>query len=99
MNTALTHPERAEELVDVLKAVAHPTRLKIIGMLCVAPCTVTDLCTGLATPQSLISQHLRVLRMQNLVRVDRTGGNATYSLREMRLRDLVSCINGCANQE
>jgi DNA-binding transcriptional ArsR family regulator len=98
MSTALQNPERVKELAEVLKAVAHPTRLQIVGMLCLKPCTVTDLCTELQTPQSLVSQHLRVLRMQQLVQVVRRGGNATYSLKENRLRDLVTCLNGCGDR-
>ncbi len=95
MNTALNHPERAEELAEILKAVAHPVRLRIVGALCAEPCTVTDLWQGLDVRQSLISQHLRVLRMQGLVQASRGGGSATYSLKEERLRGLVDCINGC----
>ena len=99
MITALDHPERAEDLAEMLKAVAHPIRLRIIGALCAQPCTVTELWQGLDIRQSLVSQHLGVLRMQGLVQADRTGGNATYSLKEERLKGLVECINGCRRRE
>lgn len=95
MISALRDPERAEQLAEVLKAVAHPIRLRIVGALCVDPRTVTELWQGLDIAQSLVSQHLGILRMQGLVHADRSGGTATYSLKDDRLRGLVDCLNGC----
>ena len=96
--TALKTPERAEEMAEFLKAVAHPVRLLIVGMLCARACTVTELWQGLELRQSMVSQHLGILRMQGLLGVDRTGGNATYSLKEEGLRGLIDCLNGCRQQ-
>ena len=42
--------------------------------------------------QAAVSQHLAPLRMLGLVAVDRTGGTATYSLKEPLLRSLVNCF-------
>ena len=87
--------ERATELADILKGVAHPLRLRIVSLLCEQEHTVTELTEKLGARQSLVSQHLAPLRMLGLVQVDRSGGRATYSLAEPRLRTLVDCLLGC----
>ena len=92
---ALLRAERLEHQVQVLKAVAHPVRLRIIAALCQADASVTDLAKGLDVPQPLISQQLRLLRMLKLVDAKRENGFAVYRLKEPRLRDLLQCIEGC----
>jgi DNA-binding transcriptional ArsR family regulator len=87
--------DTAEQLADVLKAVAHPLRLRAVAALCEAPKNVTELCERLGVRQALASQHLAVLRMSGLVSVDRTGGHSTYSIREPGLRNLIACLTGC----
>ena len=91
----MVNAQRAEELSEILKGVAHPLRLRIIMMLCERKHTVTELTDGLEAKQSLVSQHLAPLRMLGLVSVDRTGGHATYSLAEPNLRKLVDCLSTC----
>lgn len=86
---------RAEQLAEVLKAVAHPLRLRLVAALCEDPRNVTDLCERLGARQTLVSQHLAVLRMSGLVSVDRTGGRSTYSIKEPGLRNLVACLTDC----
>jgi DNA-binding transcriptional ArsR family regulator len=81
-----------------MKGLAHPTRLRIVSRLCRADATVTELCNELGVGQSLVSQHLSPLRMLGLVRVDRAGGKASYSLAEPRLRSLVDCLASCGSR-
>ncbi len=90
--------ERAQQLAEMLKAVAHPLRLRSIAALCEDPQTVSQLCQRLDVRQSLVSQHLAVLRMVGLVHVDRTGGRATYSIKEQGLRNLIACVTDCKKE-
>jgi len=86
---------RAAHLADVLKALAHPERLRIIAALSEEERTVTDLAGRLKLPQAVVSQQLRILRMSGLVAAERGGGFSRYRLAEPRLRDLLSCLEGC----
>jgi ArsR family transcriptional regulator len=86
---------RATRLGDVLKGLGHPTRLGIVNYLCASDRNVSELSEAIGAPQSLVSQHLAQLRMLGLVRVDRTGGHATYSIAEPRLRQLLECLSSC----
>ena len=87
--------DRALELSVILKGLAHPLRLRIIGMLCEREHTVTEMTEQLDTRQSLVSQHLSPLRLLGLVKVDRRGSRAYYSLGEPRLKNLMDCLTGC----
>jgi ArsR family transcriptional regulator len=75
--------ERAEELSDLLKVLADPTRLQLVVTLrdlgdavCVCDCTASF---GLSQPT--VSHHLARLREAGLVDVTRQGGWAYYRLR------------------
>ncbi len=87
---------RAENLSEILKAVAHPLRLRIVARLCGGAEHVNGLARALGAPQPIVSQQLRILRNQRLVAVARTDGLAMYRLREPALRDLVCCMDRCA---
>jgi len=86
---------RAKYLADVLKALAHPARLRIVAALCEGEESVIGLAERLGVPQAIVSQQLRILRMSGLVAAERSNGFARYSLAQPRLRELVSCLEGC----
>jgi DNA-binding transcriptional ArsR family regulator len=91
--------ERAGEIAEILKAVAHPLRLRIVALLCKSEAEVNALAERLGAPQAIVSQQLRILRMHRLVRASRANGRATYRLHESRLRDLVNCMEHCSVQQ
>ena len=88
-------PDRALRLSEVLRAVAHPLRLRIIAILCRNETNVGALAAALSAEQAIVSQQLRILRMSRLVDVTRGGGQARYRLAEPHLRDLVRCLESC----
>jgi len=82
-------------VAEVLKAVAHPLRLRIVAMLCEGEENVTALSEKLGASQAIVSQQLRILRSHGLVAANRDGGYATYRLVERNLRGLVRCMEKC----
>ncbi len=86
---------RAEHLAEVLRAVAHPVRLRLVASLCRGEEHVNALAERLDTPQPIVSQQLRILRSHRLVEVTRQDGFAWYRLAEPALRDLVCCMEKC----
>ncbi len=95
--TTINDEPRIEELASVLKGLGHPIRLRLVMLLCEEELTVTELVERLDVRQSLVSQHLSVLRMLGLLQADRTGGTATYSLREEGLRNMMNCLCSCGS--
>lgn len=87
--------ERARRAAEVLRAVAHPVRLRIVAMLCEGEANVGDMVRQLGTTQAAVSQQLRILRMHGLVGAARANGFARYRLEEPALRDLTRCVGHC----
>lgn len=87
--------ERATYIADILKALSHPIRLRIISLLDAGPMHVNAMAETLGYQQAVISQQLRILRMRQLVRAARVNGFANYELAEPRLRELLRCMEGC----
>jgi DNA-binding transcriptional ArsR family regulator len=86
---------RAGHLAEVLKAVAHPLRLRIIAILVEGDANVSELAGRLEAAQPIVSQQLRILRSHGLVAADRRDGFATYRLLERNLEGLVACMERC----
>ncbi len=87
---------RAEHCAGVLKAVAHPLRLRIVAALCQGEEHVNALAERLGASQAIVSQQLRILRLHDLVGVRREDGFAWYRLLEPNLKSLVGCMDRCA---
>lgn len=67
-------------LAQTFKALADPTRLKIIYVLSKKPLCVCDIASLLDMSQSAISHHLRLLRNLRLVKFKKEGKMVIYSL-------------------
>ena len=74
--------ERTEEEVAVFKALADPTRLRLVKLLChqqVSDALCVNALAGLLeVTQSAVSQHLRILKNIGLVRGERRGYRIHY---------------------
>ena len=55
-----------------VRAISHPLRTTILGLLHERAASVTEVATALARPKSTVAYHLQVLRDAHLVRVIRT---------------------------
>ncbi len=89
---------RAKHLADILKALAHPARLRIVAALCEGQESVIGLAERLDLKQAIVSQQLRILRMSGLVEAARENGFSLYGLAEPRLRELMTCLDGCRRE-
>lgn len=65
---------------DFLKAIAHPTRLRILELLQGGELCVCDITADLELEQSNVSQHLTVLKRQDLVSSRKDGLRVMYSV-------------------
>jgi DNA-binding transcriptional ArsR family regulator len=68
------------QLARVLKALADPSRLRIVNVLSHRGVCVCDLQTVLGLSQPFISRHLAYLRKMGVVRDQREGPRVCYSL-------------------
>ncbi len=77
----------------VLKALAHPSRLKIVDRLSEGECTVGELTTLVGSEQSTVSKHLAVLRSYGIVEDRREGNNVYYTLLTPCVMTFFTCAN------
>jgi DNA-binding transcriptional ArsR family regulator len=71
------------------RALAHPTRIRILEILLRGGRTVQELQEELALDQPIVSQHLAVLRNQGVVSAQKEGVSVRYALRDPLVRDLL----------
>lgn len=74
---------------DLLRAIAAPVRIAIVLQLNESPCCVHELVDALQTPQSLVSQHLRILKAARVVAGERVGREVMYRLVDDHLAGIV----------
>lgn len=77
-------------LSQIFKALADPTRLKIIYVLSKRPLCVCDIANLLDMTQSAISHHLRLLRNLKLVKFRKEGKMVIYSLDDDHVLELFN---------
>ena len=85
--------ESLDELVGVLKAVADPTRLRILGLVVDRGRCGQDLASRLGVSAPTVSHHLQVLRDAGLVKETREGPYRFYNLDLAALRGAAKSLS------
>jgi DNA-binding transcriptional ArsR family regulator len=75
---------------DLLRALASEHRLAIVQHLGEGPRCVHELVDAIGASQSLVSQHLRVLRGAQVVKTERRGREVVYSLTDEHIAHIVA---------
>ena len=89
----LDDEKRIERAAYVLKAVAHPLRIKIIQMLNEnKELNVSTIYKNLNAEQSLISHHLINMRDKGILEIRRSGKNIYYFLVDNAVSEIIECI-------
>lgn len=76
-------------VAELLKALAHPTRLKILELLRAGEVCVCEMIPRLGLEQSNISQHLAILRKQGLVSSYKDGLRVVYRVAHPEVFELL----------
>ena len=88
--------EKLEEAANMLKAIAHPLRISIIGLLDKEnKLTVTQIHEALQIEQSTASHHLGILKDKGVLASKREGKNILYYLKHNILSEIIKCIDKC----
>ncbi len=80
-------------MADFLKALADPTRLRVIEALRHAELCVCDLAALAGISVSGLSHQLRYLRNKNIVKFRKEGKMAYYSLVDAHISQLVDLVS------
>ncbi|MPQ48525.1 metalloregulator ArsR/SmtB family transcription factor [Marinifilum sp. N1E240] len=91
-------PEKLEQAANMLKAIAHPMRIAILGYLEDGKkLTVTEIHELLKIEQSTTSHHLGILKDKGVLSSKREGKNTYYFLKHCSLSNIVDCISNCTH--
>lgn len=79
---------------NVLRVVSHPLRLQLMEFIDKhGEINVNRIYNTLGLEQSITSQHLRMLRDQNMVETRKDGKKIFYTLNDKRLKQIFNAIN------
>ena len=77
--------DQYSELSEFFKIFGNPTRLKILSLLAIEDLCVCDICEALNLNQTTVSNQLRILRANNIVKYQKEGKLARYSLTDLHI--------------
>lgn len=93
MNISVARQGDQDEAASrLLKALANPHRLRIGRILAEGEITVGALADSLGLRESLVSQHLGVMRREKLVSARRVGQTVFYALEDQKARDVIGLL-------
>ena len=81
--------EIMEDIAELFKGFADPTRVHILSLLTQRELCVTDISDAVELSQSAISHQLRILKQMHLVTFRREGKNILYSLADDHVRTIL----------
>ncbi len=84
---------------DVLKAIAQPTRLKILEMLREGERCVCEMLPILNEEQANISKHLSVLRQAGIVDFRKEGVSSYYKIRHREVLKILDIVDRMVKKE
>lgn len=89
-------PKKLEEAASKLRAIAHPMRIAIIGLLEKEErMNVTEIYEKLKIEQASASHHLNILKSKGVLDSRRSGKNTFYSLKHEAISQIVDCLSKC----
>lgn len=85
---------------EILRAVAHPLRLKILEFINLNPnINVNKIYSSLQLEQSITSQHLRTLRDVGLVNAHREGKYIRYTINYNKIVHIITTVENFLDSE
>lgn len=83
---------------DVWKALADPTRRKILSLLKDKDMNAGEISNEFNMTKPSISNHLNILKQADLVDAEKVGQNVNYSLKTSVLEDVLKLISDLSSR-
>lgn len=77
---------------ELLRLLGHPLRLRIIQALKEQESCVKNLWHSLKLPQSLVSQHLNLLKSKDVLKSERKGNLVCYAIKDPRVVKILELL-------
>jgi DNA-binding transcriptional ArsR family regulator len=92
----LDDPIRAGRAVEIIEALAHPVRVRLVAALCADEGDAATLASRLGLPATSLVEHLEALERLGLIQHKFGAGSTTYRIAEPALHGLVACMEECS---
>lgn len=89
---------RFQAQANIMKALAHPTRLFIVNELAHAAKCVCELTDKIGADVSTVSKHLSIMKNAGIVGFEKRGTNIYYSLKMRCVLNFFTCVNEVLRQ-
>lgn len=83
----------AQLKADLLKAIAHPTRVRILDLLKGGELCVCHIFEELEVEQANTSQHLAILKKQEVLKSRKEGLRVYYSIKHPEVIELLGVVD------
>lgn len=83
----------ADAASDLLKSLANPIRLRLLCLLAERETSVGEMADAVGVRQSVVSQHLALLRKDDIVMTRRDGQTIWYSLADPRVLTIIETLH------
>ena len=87
--------EKAQRAADILKSVAHPTRLRIAELLETQEMTVGEIQESLGASQSMTSQQLSLMKARGVLKSRKVGKSVYYGVDSSEVIQVLHCLKKC----
>jgi len=91
--------QKLEARAQVIKALAHPSRLLMVETLADGELSVWDLTDKVGSSISTVSKHLSVLKNAGIVADEKRGNQVFYRLRVPCILDFFGCVEAVLVQD
>lgn len=85
-------PETVAQAAEMIRALGHPVRLRIVEALERGERCVSELQDALDVPQAIVSQQLAKMRGAGIVSCRRDGSNVRYAIADARVLQVLACL-------
>ncbi len=90
--------EKLAKMAEMLKAIAHPTRVGILNLMRQKDwMNVTEIHSALQIEQAVASQQLAVMKSKGVLLSRREGKNCFYGLKHKQLLEVIRVVEQCQN--
>ena len=79
-----------QQASDAMLAMAHPLRLKILCLLGSGELSVQEIVDAVGTTQSNVSQHLAILKAQNMIASRKKATKMFYKIEDPRILRMIT---------
>ena len=87
--------DEIEKSAEILKSLANPARLRLVNILVGGEKTVSQLCELSGLKQSMVSQQLKNLRLNDIIARRKEVSRVYYRIKEKNVVNMLNCLGRC----